>query len=228
MPLSIVKGNSRTRFSEVLANLAFIESIEPRDAVEAPVHVKILRGLYYVHLYAALENAVNDTIEQVLLLIKNSSVQNRHYKTEFNAISLHSKMQGFKSASYREYFNRSSEIFRSVDSPDVFDINNTIFSMNLQNVSYDTLELLLRCFGIPALSLDRRIQFTIIEIVDKRNMVAHGRETPTAVGERYRCDVLRMKTQEVQHAVGAFIDSFEVYVRDCLYVKDQHRQEYQR
>ena len=65
MPLSTVKNRSRERFNEVLLNLAFIESIEP--SAEPPIHVKIQRGLYYVHLYSALEKVVNETVEQALL-----------------------------------------------------------------------------------------------------------------------------------------------------------------
>ena len=48
MTFDIVRANSRERFSEVQINLNYIESIEPDG--EASPEVKILRGLYYVHL----------------------------------------------------------------------------------------------------------------------------------------------------------------------------------
>jgi hypothetical protein len=72
MPLSTVKNRSRERFNEVLLNLTFIESIEP--SAEPPIHVTIQRGLYYVHLYSALEKVVNETVEQALLVIGSYSI----------------------------------------------------------------------------------------------------------------------------------------------------------
>lgn len=71
MPLTIVRNSSRTRFNEVFQNLNFIESIEPEG--ESPIHVKIQRGLYYVHLYSALEKVINETVERVLIIIESQN-----------------------------------------------------------------------------------------------------------------------------------------------------------
>jgi hypothetical protein len=182
--------------------------------------------MYYVHLYAAMERAVNETVEQTILLIKNQAVLNRHYKTEFNAVSLHSKMQGFKTSGYKDFFSRSAEVFCAVDAEEAFDLHNTMFSSNLQNVWYETLQQTLKCFGVPGFHLESRVRFTVDEIVEKRNAVAHGRESPVTVGERHRCEVLRQKTQEIQTAVDLFVDTFETYITQKLYIKDHYRPNY--
>ncbi|MDP1784407.1 MAG: MAE_28990/MAE_18760 family HEPN-like nuclease, partial [Sulfuricurvum sp.] len=188
--------------------------------------IKVLRGMYYVHLYAAMERVVNETVEQAILLIKDQAVLNKHYKTEFNAVSLYSRMLGFKAAGYKDFFSKSVEVFGSVDAEEAFDLNNTMFSSNLQNVWHETIQQTLKCFGISKLCLESRVRFTVDEIVDKRNAVAHGRESPITVGERHRCDVLRQKTQEIQGVVDLFVDAFETHITNKLYIKDHYRPNY--
>ncbi len=228
MPFSIVKKNSRERFSEVLLNLSYIESVEPKKVTaETPPYVKIQRGLYYVHLYSALEKTVNEVVEQAILIIKSRDVKNKHFEKAFNVISLNSKMQSFKSCGYKEYFNKSVDVFRSIDSDESFEINNTIFSQNLQNVWFETIQQTLDSFGASRLVVEPRVRFTVDEIVDKRNAVAHGRETPKVVGEKYRTNVLRTKTTDIQLLADMFTDAFETYISGLAYIQQDYRRNYE-
>ncbi|GAA74224.1 MULTISPECIES: MAE_28990/MAE_18760 family HEPN-like nuclease [unclassified Pseudoalteromonas] len=224
MTFDIVRANSRERFSEVQINLNYIESIEP--AGEATPEVKVLRGLYYVHLYSALEKALNETVEQAILLIKSKNIKNLHFATPFNVISLNSKMQSFKQCGYKDYFDKSSEVFESINSEEVFDISNTIFSQNLQNVWFKTIQNTIRSFGAAPIQVEPRVKLTIDEVVDKRNAVAHGRETPTVIGERHRVNVLRTKTQEIQLVIEQVISTFEDYIANYEFLKATYVQEY--
>jgi hypothetical protein len=224
MTFDIVRANSRERFSEVQINLNYIDSIEPTG--EASPEVKILRGLYYVHLYSALEKSLNETIEQVILLIKSKNIKNRHFSTPFNVISLNSKMQSFKQCSYKDYFDKSSDVFESINSEEIFDISNTIFSQNLQNVWFKTIQDTIRSFGASPIQVEPRVKLTIDEVVDKRNAVAHGRETPTVIGERHRVNVLRAKTQEIQIVIEQVISTFEEYIANHDFIKTTYIQEY--
>lgn len=220
MPFNIVRSNSRGLFNEVLVNLNFIESLEPVEPQdETPTNVKILRGLFYVHLYAALEKVVNETVEQVILLIKSNAIKNKHFAMHLNVITLNSKMQSFKQCGYKDYFKKSHDIFSNIDSEESFDISNTVFSNNLQNVWFKTIEEVIDSFCSSKKNFHPRVKMTIDEIVDKRNAVAHGRESPAVVGERYRCSTLRTKTQELQLFSEEFITIFEEYIAEKQYLK---------
>lgn len=224
MSFSRVRSNSRERFGEVLKNLAFIEKNEADG--EYSVEVKILRGLFYVHLYSALERSINETIEQTILLVKQDSVKNIHYHAAFNLISLNSRMQAFKQCSGGNYFIKSAEIFEGLRSDEIFDLSNTIFSNSLQNIWYKTIQQTLRSFGLEPINIDPGVRLTIDEVVDKRNAVAHGRETPTSVGERHRSDMLRKKTQEIQLVVEQFVSVFEDYIINKKYLDAQYINDY--
>ncbi|ELN3181473.1 hypothetical protein QZC48_001405 [Vibrio cholerae] len=224
MPLTIVRNSSRTRFNEVFQNLNFIESIEPEG--ESPIHVKIQRGLYYVHLYSALEKVINETVERVLIIIESQNIPNYKYQTNFNVIALNNKMMAFKNCGSKEYFNKSIDIFGCVESTDVFPINNTVLSGTLQNVWFKTIQTTLKSFCIDDFSVPQRAIYTIDEVVDKRNAVAHGRQSPLEVGESFRCKLLRVKTTDVQFVSDEFINTFDRYLRNLLYIKPEYRAEY--
>jgi hypothetical protein len=223
MPFEVVKSNSRRRFTEVLINLSYIESIEPRNLqVETPIQVKILRGMYYVHLYAALERTINEVVEQALIFINSKNVPNKHYATSFNTISLNSQMQAFKAIGYKGYITKSIEVFSAIEANESFVITNTLLSTSLQNIWHETIQQTLACFGITAINFSPRVRLTIDEIVEKRNAVAHGRETPTTIGERYRSNVLRQKTQEIQQVVDLVVSAFETFIFDRKFVKVEY------
>lgn len=226
MPFSIVRSNTRERFSEVFVNLSFIESNEEGGA--ASVEVKILRGLFYVHLYSALEKAVNETVEQTILLVKKDDVKNKHYKNIFNVISLNSKMQAFKQCKNKSYFSKSADVFESLESEESYELNDTVFSESLQNIWYKTLQEAIRSFGASPIPVDPRVRLTIDEVVEKRNAVAHGRETPVSVGERHRVEILRTKAQEIQLVVEQFISTFEDYVINKKYIDSVYLDEYRQ
>ena len=227
MSFEVVKSNSRRRFSEVLINLAYIESIEPQEThTETPIPVKILRGMFYVHLYAALEKAINETIEQALIIVNSKNIINKHYATSFNVISLNPQMQAFKAAGYKGYILRSIDVFRAIESDQSFDISNTLLSNSLQNIWHETIQQTLACFGISPINFEPRIRLTIDEVVEKRNAVAHGREMPTVIGERHRSAVLRKKTQEIQQVVDLVISAFEVFISDRKFIKEEYISQY--
>lgn len=227
MQFDAVKSKSRGRFTEVLIHLAYIESIEPRNLQEATsVQVKILRGMYYVHLYAALEKTINEVVEQTLLLIASKNVPNKHYATAFNAISLNPQMQAFKACGYKGYINKTIEVFRGIEADEPFEITNTLLATSLQNIWYNTIQQTLACFGIEAINFEPRIKLTIDEIVQNRNAVAHGREMPTTIGERHRSNILRQKTQEIQQVVDLVLSAFETYILERKYVKAVYSDQY--
>lgn len=224
MPFSIVRSNTRERFSEVFVYLAFIESNEESSA--ASVEVKILRGLFYVHLYSALEKAINETIEQTILLVKQEGVKNKHYKNIFNVISFNSKMQAFKQCRGKSYFSKSADVFESLESDESYELNDTVFSESLQNIWYKTIQEAIRSFGAIPISVEPRVRLTIDELVEKRNAVAHGRETPVSVGERHRVEILRIKAQEIQLVVEQFISTFEDYISNKKYIDPLYLDDY--
>lgn len=220
MSYGSVKSRSRSRFNEVQVYLNYISSLEPANPTEsASLELKIQRGLFYVQLYAALEKTINDVVETTLILIASKSVKSVHYSPGFGVIAFSNKLRGLKDAEYNNFFNKSIEFFEEVRSSNITAINDSVFSTSLQNVWAKTIDEVYRSFGMKEFTLTARERATIDEIVDKRNAVAHGRESASAAGERHRTDVLRQKYSVILEIAKRIIDDMETFYFSQAYLK---------
>lgn len=227
MSFTSVKNQNSSRFNEVQLLLNYITSLEPTLPTDpTPSEVKILRGLFYVHLYAALEKSMNDVVQKTILLINSKNIKNRHYTLAFNSISVFDKIQSLKESGYKKVIERTIQLFAEVGSANVRNLNETTFSKRLQNVWIDTIEEVMLAFGMPPLVLTARERATIDEIVDKRNAVAHGGESASYVGERHRAAVLRVKLQIAQDFMINVIDRFEEFYDNKKFLKPVMKKHY--
>lgn len=220
MSFTNVKSLTSTRFSEVQLFLNYIKSQEPGNPTDpTPIEVKIMRGLFYVHLYSTLEKSINEVVQKTLLLINAQNVKNNHFTLAFNTISVLDKLKSLKDCSHKNFVDKSVQLFDEVGSRNIRTINETAFSNNLQNVWMNTIEEILSAFGIKNIEIQARQKATIDEIVDKRNAVAHGRESASYVGERHRTDILRTKLDIAQNFTIQIIDTFDEYIENKKYLK---------
>jgi len=227
MSYVVVRNQNSSRFNEVQVFLNYITSIEPILPTDpTPAEVKIMRGLFHVHLYAALEKSINEVVQRSILLINSKAVKNNHYTLAFNTISVMDKVQSLKDCGYKKVVERTVDLFAEVSSRNVRSLNETIFSKRLQNVWIETIEETIAAFGMRPLILTARERATINEIVDKRNAVAHGGESASFVGERQRTTVLRVKLQIAQDFMIKILDHFEDFYNNKYYLKPVMKKHY--
>lgn len=220
MSYSAVKSRTRSRFNEVQIYLNYISSLEPTNPAEqVSLELKIQRGLFYVQLYAALEKSINDTIETTLFLIASKSVKGIHYSSGFSVVAFSHKLRGLKDSGYNNFFNKSIEVFEEARSTNVTPINEAVFATSLQNVWAKTIDEVYRSLGMKEFKLTARERATIDEIVDKRNAVAHGRESASVAGERHRSNILREKYNVISEISIRVIDDMETYFSNKVYLK---------
>lgn len=227
MSFILVRSNTRNRLNENLQFLNYISAHEPtnpRDSVM--LEVNIMKGLFYVHLYSSLERTINELIEYTIVLINAKSIKVKHYNSSFSTIVLFDKLQSFKQSGHKNFFAKAHEIFIETNSPNSTNLNETIFSSNLQNVWYKTIEEISLCFGIDSLNTSPRVRATINEIVDKRNAVAHGRENAADVGGRFRSSEIRIKYDEISNFAYQLIDLYDDYFNHKNYLKPSARRLY--
>lgn len=225
MPLSKVRGNIANRLNLININLRHLQSSEPQELTfeTSEIH-KIQKGLYYVHLYSALEKSVNEIIERVLLVIDSMNVKHEHFIVDFNVISLDAQMKSYKMAGKDRSLECMINVFGKMHCQEVSKINNTIFSYQLQNIWFETIQTLFICFGITQIEdINGDIKVTIDEVVEKRNAVAHGRIPADKVGERQRCDVLQKRTTVIQSTLNLVTNKFEKYLNNKNYIKEEFK-----
>lgn len=227
MPFNAVKSRTSERFNEVLIFLNYVSSQEPSNPTEVvPLEVKIMKGLFYVHLYSAFEKSINDVVETMLSLISSKSVKNNHLLAPVLSVVLTDKIKSLKDCGYSKLFTKSSDVFVDAASTNIMPINETVFSSHLQNVWVKTIEEIFVTLGMNPISLDMRSKTTIDEIVERRNSVAHGRDSAASVGERYRANVLREKMEILSSSSNEIINSIEEHYLSKRFIKPTVRRHY--
>lgn len=222
-----VRNNTRMRFTEVQVYLSYLGTLEPpTPAVPDPLELRIMKGLFYVHLYAALEKTVNEVIENTLLYIGSNGVTHLHYANSFSPISLVDRLQAFKDCGFKNFLEKAMEIFATMESTNVATINQSAFSSKLQNIWMKTIDEVILAFGIKAFSVEPAVRTTINELVEKRNAVAHGRESASLVGSGFRAAALRGRMNNVSTFANNFVDAFERYYNDKGFLKPHAKRRY--
>lgn len=222
-----MRGLSRERLAEVQQLLNHIVSLEPDDAVAPhPAEVKILRGFFYVHLYAALEKSINEAVQLTLRLIASHNISARHYELGFGSIAVRGRLQAFKSCSYKNYNENAHSIFSCLESVEVLKIDEAQFSDVLMNVWTKSILEVFNSFGITDFVVEPRVRTTIDELVENRNKVAHGRESALVVGERHRSRVLRDKLSIVTDLIDSVIAHLEGFYNSRSFLRVDERAVY--
>lgn len=227
MSFITVRSNARNRFNEAQVYLNHIISLEPKNPLlPASLELKIMRGLFQVHLYAALEKTINEIVEQALRDISSRRVKNSHFIIEFNAISLYNKLKSLKDSGHDKFFPKATEIFLGLSDKSTAAISETIFSSALQNVWAKTIEEVINSFGIKGYTIGVSERAVINELVEKRNSVAHGRESASVIGERQRADVLLSKMSIISNFAHATIDLLDNYCINKKFIKASAKRYY--
>lgn len=222
------------RLQEVLVFVNHITELEPKLGVDAdgsagavqvpivtPQHVNIMKGLFFVQLYGALEKSVSDLVQILLSSIVTLEPKNQHVSLEFNVVSMARKWKSVKDTGHNKAFMQMTDFFAKIRSPGYLGIDDTLFSSLLQNVWANTLDEVTGALGIPTM-LTVNDRALVDELVDKRNAVAHGRESTSVIGQRYRSNDLRKRLNDVQALIFKVIDRFEEYYEKREFIQAEH------
>ncbi|TGM35615.1 hypothetical protein EHQ75_16950 [Leptospira levettii] len=210
----------RNRSGEVIIFLNYIISLENGNSTE-PIssEVKILRGLFFVHLYSLIESVINELTQETLREIKSKSYPNNQFNLPFNTISLNSQIRSLKDSGYKKYFKKVFELFDSISSSNVFDIDETMFGTFVQNIWFATIEEIFLCFGLSTSILTISHRVLINEIVDNRNSISHGRKPTIEIGEKYTAAELKTKYDNVLLFLETIISKFKTFIEQEEYIK---------
>ena len=189
--------------------------------------VLILRGLYYVHLYAAFEHSVNQGVQSFLKAVTNLRVSTAHFELPLFSVALDSQLSSLGDVGEAKKWGRRLDIFNRQNSEGKCVLNDTVFGLYLQNVWIENLQQVFNCLNIPDPVIpDPRLGPYVEEIVEKRNIVAHGRESPAIVGRGTRTPELKIRLDAIAEVVQHIFDCFEKGLTTRSFIAPQHRATY--
>ena len=109
----------------------------------------------------------------------------------------------------------------AVNSSAAANIADSTLASWLQNIWASTINELLDTFGVDSYRVTGRDKFYVDEVVDKRNAVAHGRDSAMSVGERFRCSDLETRFNVVRTVAFQVVESFREYCENNQFTKAQ-------
>lgn len=219
MTFASARGIASVRLNESLVYLNYISSIEPKPGLPVGHDIKVMKGLFFVLLYGALEKSTTESVQLLLTKIKSLEPKNEHVTLPFNVISMARKWKSIKDRGYKGVISQMSDFFMALESPNFHGIDETLFSDLMQNIWANTIDEVVGAFGISGFTLAVADRVLIDELVGNRNAIAHGRESAASVGERYRCDDLRKRLSDIQILIDVFINRLEAYFDQREFVR---------
>lgn len=221
MTFAELEINNRTRFLEVATYLRYIASLEPEpgSGIEVPVAVKVMKGLFYVHLYSALEKTVSQVAETTLSYVSASSRPLNEIRPSLLAVALQDQIKAIRDCGASRVLEKSVKLMKSANSTSAAVIENTTLANRLQNTWASTINELIDTFGVDGFKVIGRDKAILDEVVEKRNAVAHGRDSAMSVGERFRAPDLEIRFNAVQTVSVQIVDSFREYCTNNMFSK---------
>jgi hypothetical protein len=215
------------RMQEVRTLHQIISELESPDPLQADsTRVIILRGLFYVLLYAGFEFAVNQIVSATLREISSAAVETAKLERPVFTLALNQQLMSLESGLNNSKWERRLKLFEAQAETKPCVINDSVLSMYLQNIGRDSLEQVFSCFGITAQIVPMPRYFGYLdELVEKRRAVSHGRTRAEDAGRGYRSAELLKRLDAVTDVVAHLENTFTTYVSERMYIAAAHRQQ---
>lgn len=219
--------NDRLSESRLLySNIKGLELIDGMPQPMGPMSLT-LRGLIYVSLYGAIEYAVTQGAQAFINHLCGLNIQTKHLEQSLYAIALDSQLKSAREGAEKKKWEARREVFSNQQSTSLCAIPDTVFGSYLHNVYPKTILEIFLCFGIvkPATQDPSEVGY-LKEITEKRNAVAHGRESASEAGRSLSLNELEIRLNTVYSIGSYFFDCLEEQAASLKFVKPRHRANY--
>lgn len=206
----------RDRFSEANSLLLFLHENGPGPLKPTSNNIKSIKGLWLVSIYSAVERSVNTTIECALEVISSHENRSIDCIPSLHSIFHYRGVKSVNECSRNKIFDNSKSLFESVLSESVIKLTDNPLAESLQNVDANSMSWLLGLFGASNFSISPASTGRVNSLRERRNAVAHGRESAAEVGERYTLEEL----SNIYNACDEVVTAFFLNLKDhCIHQK---------
>ena len=165
---------------------------------------------HLVLLYGAFEYSITRTIIETSAVLNSRKVNYQHVHTLLYSLALDPQLTSISMVGRDNKWQRRMDLFQKQISAEPAIFNGAAVLPDMENIWADTIRKTFQIFGIvrPAL-YDVRVKQYIDEVVEKRNAVAHGRESAATVGQAYTGARLQILIDEANMQIQYMFSAFE-------------------
>jgi hypothetical protein len=197
------------------------------NLTEQDTTITTIRGMIYISLYATLEYCITQGVQTLLNFISSSQIRYAHLEYSFNAVALDPLLSSVQNAGGKKKWPSRRALFAKLADTSICTVPDTAFGTFLHNVWPETIEEIFLCFGIdsPPTPTSRERAY-LTEIVEKRNAIAHGRDTASEASEGLTVTELRTRMDAVYQECIYFLSILEEHAADLRFIRPRHRRMY--
>ncbi len=219
MNFSDAEAEARIRLTEARLILNNIRLTAPVPPVPVDDLQKAQRGLWLVCLYAALERGTNAIVEAALQEVSSHATPSASFVPAMHSIIHFPRIQAVKDCGYDSVFDNCIELFGASFGVDPIALRDNPLAKYLQNADGGTIEWICKLFGCIDYTVTGAPRARLSTLRERRNAVAHGRETAVQVGERYDLDELERLYEVVDSELMRFRLHLQSYSVSKAYVR---------
>lgn len=170
-----------------------------------------MKGLIFVQLYAAYEYAVRESVLASFAVVDGHALPLNAIRRGVLTLALDAEFMSLASLGRRTSWDRRLQLLEKAASPEAAKLQGIEFPDDGSHYRPGQLETIWKLMGIPAPIVPQLKHLgRIVELVDNRNAIAHGRFTADEIGSRYSGDDIQQRIEDVQeiciHVVQAIED----------------------
>jgi hypothetical protein len=186
-----------------------------------------LAGCCWVLLYAALEFGVSRATRLTLQSLAASGVHFCDVVHPIYAVVLDGEFESAATVKSARKWNARLGLLEYQQLKSAMTVNDSVFDSELQMTNIKVMRLVFDAFGIPdPVVPDPSMMGYIEEIKDKRNAVAHGRESASAVGAGITSGDLSKRCDVVNQVVNHYIAVLDAWLLSKTFIKAASRHMY--
>lgn len=215
--INIVRSEMVARISALKAYLVYLAKLQSdygnNDAIKAA------KGSFFVLNYGIYENLIVEAVRCLVAEINLRSLEFRKLRTPTLSFVLSPELDGIAGTSRQRAWEKRLNIIEKGRSNTPVQIDESLFPYDDSHFRHDQLKLIWNVFGLAAPELPHPgfIQY-IDEMVDNRNRIAHGRESPVSVGGRFSIGDIETKTNQNEQLCSHIASQFADFLTasDCF------------
>ncbi len=186
--------------------------------------VKMMRGLFYVNVYALLERSLNELFNGLLNAVTQLNIGAHHYVPTFLPVAMDGHFSALGDPFAKRRFAKRVDFAKVLHANEVLSINASIFESQLQSTKTSVVADILKSMGADSTQIESHPKRHYIdEISEKRNQVAHGRATAKDVGSTGRSSDLELRLEAARDFYEFLAQFLENFFNNQQFMKPQQQ-----
>lgn len=216
MNAAALKTEIALRIQSASAFAALVGQLESDPALSAwAATARTGKGLICVQLYAIYEYSLVKVIQEGIAALNAFAIPLKEIRHECLALALDAECKSLADVGPKKVWENRLALFSSARGATVSVISDSMFPFDGSHMRAAQLRTIWTLFGISEpIVPESKMMGWIDEMVEHRNAVAHGRETPEVVGGRYTIGELKRRVADTEQLCLYIVDTIERHFSD--------------